>query len=127
MTRITKGAAGIAKRGRRDTNRAGSEIIKQGKRVTNWGRDYKFGAVMTNRCRTNIRSLWKNFDNLLDISRDSNYSFNILCITETWCRDSTLKNNTNRHLPNFDIISQEKKIKQARSWCTNLHPQKPGM
>ena len=57
----------------------------------------------------NIRSLSKNFDNLLDILRDSNYSFNILCITETWCTDSTLKNNSNLHLPNFDIISQERK------------------
>ena len=57
----------------------------------------------------NIRSLSKNFDNLLDILRDSNYSFNVLCITETWCMDSTLKNNSNLHLPNFDIISQERK------------------
>ena len=31
----------------------------------------------------NMRSLSKNFDNLLDILRDRNYSFNILCITET--------------------------------------------
>ena len=46
-------------------------------------------------------------DNLLDIFRDSNYSFKILCVTETWCTGSTLKNNTNLHLPNFDIISQE--------------------
>ena len=30
----------------------------------------------------NIRSLSKNFDNLLDILRDSNNSFNVLCITE---------------------------------------------
>ena len=51
----------------------------------------------------------KNCDNLLDILRDSNYSFNIFCITETWCTDSALQNNSNLHLPNFDIISQEKK------------------
>ena len=43
----------------------------------------------------NIRSLSKNFDNLLDILRDSNYSVNVLCITETWCTDSALKNNSN--------------------------------
>ena len=57
----------------------------------------------------NIRSLPKSFDNLLDILRDSKYSFNILCITETWCTDSTLKSNSNLHLPNFDLISQERK------------------
>ena len=51
----------------------------------------------------------KNFDNLLDILRGSNNSFNILCLTETWCTDSTLKSNTNLHLPNFDIISQARK------------------
>ena len=51
----------------------------------------------------------KNFDNLLDILRDSNYSFNILCITETSCTDSNRKNNSNLHIPNFNIISQERK------------------
>ena len=56
-----------------------------------------------------IRSLSKNFDNLLDILRDSNYSFNILCITETWSMDSTLESNSNLHLPNFDLVPQERK------------------
>ena len=51
----------------------------------------------------------KHFDNLLDILRDSNNSFNVHCLTETWCTDSTLKSNTNLHLPNFDITSQERK------------------
>ena len=51
----------------------------------------------------------KHFDNLLDILRDSNWSFNILCITETWCTDSALKSNSNLHLLNFDLISQERK------------------
>ena len=50
-----------------------------------------------------------SFDNLSDILRDSNYSFNILCITETWCTDSTFKSNSNLHLPNFDLISKERK------------------
>ena len=69
----------------------------------------KENSETINAIHVNIRSLSKNFDNLLDILRDSNYSFNILCITETWCTDSTLKNNSNLHLPNFDIISQERK------------------
>ena len=59
----------------------------------------------------NIRSLSKNFDSHLDILRDSSYGFNVLCITEIWCTDSTFKNNTNLHLPDFDIISQERKNK----------------
>ena len=70
-----------------------------------------------NAIHVNIRSLSKNFDNLLDILRDSNYSFNILCITETWCTDSTLKNSSNLHLPNFDIISQERKTSKHGDVC----------
>ena len=58
-----------------------------------------------NAVHVNIRSLSKNFDNNLDILRDNNYSV----ITETWCMDSTLKNNSNLYLLNFDIISQERK------------------
>ena len=69
----------------------------------------KENSETINAIHVNIRNLSKNFDNLLDILRDSNNSFNVLCITETWCTDSTLKNNTNLHLPNFDIISQERK------------------
>ena len=52
----------------------------------------------------------------------SNNSFNVLCITETWCTDSTLKNNTNLHLPNFDIISQERKTnKQGGGVLIYIH------
>ena len=69
----------------------------------------KENSETVNAKHVNISSLSKNFDNLLDILRDSNSSFDVLCITETWCFDSTLKNNTNLHLPNFDIISQERK------------------
>ena len=69
----------------------------------------KGNSETINAIHVNIRSLSKNFDNLLVILRDSNYSFNILCVTETWCTDSTLKSNSNLHVPNFDLISQERK------------------
>ena len=69
----------------------------------------KENSKTINAIHVNIRSLSKNFCNLLDILRDSNNSFNVLCLTETWCTDSTLKSNANLHLPNFDIISQERK------------------
>ena len=62
-----------------------------------------------------MRSLSKIFDNLLDILRDSNNSFNVPCITETWCTDSTVKNNTNLHLPNFDVFSLERKTNKQGS------------
>ena len=63
----------------------------------------------------NTRSLTKNWHNLLDILRSSNYCFSILFITETWCTDATLKNNSNLHVPNFDIISQERKPNKCGS------------
>ena len=69
----------------------------------------KENSESINAIHVNIRSLSKNFDNLLDILRDSNNSLNVLCITETWCTDSTLKNNANLHLPDFDIILRERK------------------
>ena len=55
----------------------------------------------------------KNFDNRLDILKDNNYSFNVFCIAEVWCTESTLKNNSKLHLPNLDIISQERKTNKC--------------
>ena len=64
----------------------------------------------------------KNFDIFLDILRDSNNSFNVLCMTETWCTDLTLKYITNLPLPNFDIISQERKTnKQGGEVLIYIH------
>ena len=75
----------------------------------------KENSETINAIHVNRKSLSKNFDNLLDILRDSNWSFNILCITETWCTDSTLNSNSNLHLPNFDLISQERKANKRGS------------
>ena len=43
----------------------------------------KKNSETVNAIHVNIKSLSKNFDNLLDILRDSNNSFNVLCLTET--------------------------------------------
>ena len=69
----------------------------------------KENSETINAIHVNIRSLSNNFHYLLDILRDSNNSFNVLYLTEIWCTDSTLKSNTNLHLLNSDIISQERK------------------
>ena len=43
----------------------------------------KKNSETINAIHVNIKSLSKNFDNLLDILRDNDNSFNVLCITET--------------------------------------------
>ena len=51
---------------------------------------------------------------MLIINNAKGQILNVLCIIESWCTDSTLKNNTNMHLTNFDIISQERKTNKRR-------------
>ena len=51
---------------------------------------------------------------MLIINNVKGQILNVLCIIESWCTDSTLKNNTNMHLTNFDIISQERKTSKRR-------------
>ena len=43
---------------------------------------------------------------------ETNFLFNIICITETWCSNDEIKSNSNLHLPNFEIIPLERKIKK---------------
>ena len=43
----------------------------------------KGNSETINTIHVNIKSLSKNFDNLFDILREHNYSFNVLCITGT--------------------------------------------
>ena len=51
---------------------------------------------------------------MLIINNVKGQILNVPCIIESWCTDSTLKNNTNMHLTNFDIISQERKTNKRR-------------
>ena len=51
---------------------------------------------------------------MLIINNVKGQIFNVLCIIESWCTYSTLKNNTNKHLTNFDIISKERKTNKRR-------------
>ena len=51
----------------------------------------KENSEAINAIHVNTRNLSKHFDNLLDNLRDRNCIFNVLCMTETWCTDSTFK------------------------------------
>ena len=77
----------------------------------------KENSETINAIHVNIRSLSKNFDNLLYILRDRNYSLNVLCITETWCTDSTLKNNSNLHFPTLTLYHKKEKETSVAVVC----------
>ena len=48
----------------------------------------------------NIRSLQKNFDSLLNLLVTLKFEFEVICITETWCSDNSMK------LPEYKSIHQ---------------------
>ena len=77
----------------------------------------KGNSETINAIHVDIKSLSKNVDNLLDILRDSNYSFNILCITETWWTDSTLKSNSNCIYRNLTLFHKKEKQTSVAVVC----------
>ena len=56
----------------------------------------------------NIRSLNRNFENLLSLLEETKNIFDILCLTETWITINGLKNSSNFNLPHFKLISQDR-------------------
>ena len=54
----------------------------------------------------NIRSLNKNFDNLKILLNSLSFDFKIICLTETWCKDKNISNNSLFQLPNYRVIHQ---------------------
>ena len=57
----------------------------------------------------NIRSLNANFESLKVLLEECNFSFDILCLTETWCSDQSFGANSNFQLPNYDALHYERK------------------
>ena len=58
----------------------------------------------------NIRSMNKNIDSLKSMLHNLNFSFKIICITETWCRGS--ENNSNYGIPGYTSIHQPRAVSQ---------------
>ena len=48
----------------------------------------------------NIRSISKNFEKLKDLLANIDFKFKIICLTETWCKDEDVKNNSLFQIPN---------------------------
>ena len=57
----------------------------------------------------NIRSLNANLENFKNLLTESNYCFNIICLSETWCTDEEFSNNSFYHIPNYEPIHCQRK------------------
>ena len=70
----------------------------------------------------NIRSMSKNFENLKQLLVTINYTFKIICLTETWCQTQHLKTNSLYHLPEYTIIHQNRNsFHKGGGVCMFLH------
>ena len=62
----------------------------------------------------NIRSIKLNFGNLKALLEKCELVFNIICVSETWCSNTELQNNSNLSLPGFDSVPYERNKKSRR-------------
>ena len=52
----------------------------------------------------NIQSIKHNFENLKAILEECDFIFNIICVSETWCQNTELQNNSNLSITGFDSV-----------------------
>ena len=62
----------------------------------------------------NIRSIKRNFENLKALLEECELVFNIICVSETWCSNTELQNNSNLSLAGFNSVPYEKSKKSRR-------------
>ena len=60
----------------------------------------------------NIRSLNTNFEDFRNLLQETDFPFNIICLTETWFSDKSFQENSNFHLLNYDAIHLERKTQK---------------
>ena len=61
---------------------------------------------------TNIRSLTRNIDSLKELLNETGNMFNIVCLSESWCTNNEINENSSLHLTDFIPIPFERKIKK---------------
>ena len=57
----------------------------------------------------NIRGLKTNFENFRNLLNNTGTSFNIICLTETWCSNSEIINSTYFDINNYKAVPFERK------------------
>ena len=63
----------------------------------------------------NIESIKRNFENLKALLEECEFVFNIICVSETWCSNTELQNNSNLSLTGFDSVPYERSKKDRGS------------
>ena len=59
----------------------------------------------------NIRSVKRNFENVKILLEECEFVFDIICVSETWCSNTELQNNSNLSLTVFDSVPYERSKK----------------
>ncbi|XP_065672061.1 uncharacterized protein LOC136089894 [Hydra vulgaris] len=54
----------------------------------------------------NIRSLKKNFESLKQFLYKIKIDFQIICLSETWCQDKNVENDSYFQIPNYNVVHQ---------------------
>ena len=70
--------------------------------------------VKLNVLHVNIRSIKRNFENLKALLEECELVFNIICVSETWCSNTELQNNSNLSLVGIDSVPYERSKKSRR-------------
>ena len=65
----------------------------------------------------NIKSFKKNIDFFRILSSQLNFSFKVICLTETWCEQKNESTNSFYNLPNYTCIHQIWKVCKGGSVC----------
>ena len=65
----------------------------------------------------NIRSMSQNFDELKSLLNNINFTFSIICLTETWCSDESFIKNSNFQLSGYNSLHLERKNKRGGGVC----------
>ena len=62
----------------------------------------------------------RNFENLKALLEEGEFVFNIICVSEKWCSNTELQNNSNVSLTGFDSVPYERSKKNRGGGKKNL-------
>ena len=70
----------------------------------------------------NLRSMNKNFEEFRDLLAELQFSFSIICVTETWLTNTTFETDSNMHLTNYRGYHYERNTgKKGGGICVFVH------